>query len=63
MTWAWPGITASEIAWMLVVVNPVIAISMMMPNMNGMSPIRVVRKALMAAFEFSFSSHQWPISR
>ena len=34
-----------------------------MPNMNGTSPIRVVRKALIAALEFSCSSYQCPISR
>ena len=45
------------------VVNPVATISAKMPNMNGTSPTRVVMKALIAAFEFSFSSHQWPISR
>ena len=43
---------------MLVVVNPVAAISMMMPNMNGTSPIRVVMNALIAASELGFSSHQ-----
>jgi hypothetical protein len=51
------------ISRMFVVVNPVTAINAMMPNMNGTSPIRVVMNALIAAFEFSFSSHQWPISR
>ena len=45
------------------VVNPVAKISAKMPNMNGTSPIRVVMNALMAAFEFSFSSYQCPISR
>ena len=34
-----------------------------MPNMNGTSPIRVVMNALIAAFEFSLTSYQWPISR
>ena len=53
----------SPISWMFVVVKPVTAINAMMPNMNGTSPIRVVMNALIAAFEFSFSSHQWPISR
>ena len=48
---------------MFVVVNPVAAINMMMPNMNGTSPMRVVMNALIAALEFSFSSHQWPINR
>ena len=28
-----------------------------------MSPVRVVRNALTAASELSFSSHQWPMSR
>ena len=53
----------SPISRMFVVVKPVTAINAMMPNMNGTSPIRVVMNALIAAFEFSFSSHQWPISR
>ncbi len=48
---------------MFVVVNPVAKISAKMPNMNGMSPTRVVMNALIAAFEFVFSSHQCPISR
>ncbi len=48
---------------MLVVVNPVAAISAMMPNVNGMSPMRVVMNALIAALEFSLTSHQCPISR
>ena len=34
-----------------------------MPNRKGMSPVLVVMNALMAAFEFSFSSHQCPIRR
>jgi len=38
-------------------------VSTKMPNMNGMSPVFVVMNALMAAFEFSFSSHQCPMSR
>ena len=41
---------ASVTPWMFVVVNPVAAISTMMPNMNGTSPIRVVMNALIAAF-------------
>ncbi len=48
---------------MLVVVKPVTAIRAKMPNMNGTSPIRVVMNALIAASEFSFSSHQCPIKR
>ena len=48
---------------MLVVVNPVAAIRAMMPNVNGMSPMRVVMNALIAALEFSLTSHQWPMSR
>ena len=47
----------------VVVVNPVAAISTKMPNMNGTSPTRVVMNALIAALEFSLTSHQWPISR
>ena len=43
--------------------EPGAKINAMMPNMNGTSPIRVVMNALIAAFEFSFSSYQWPISR
>ena len=57
------GRWSSPISRMFVVVNPVTAINAKMPNMNGTSPIRVVMNALIAAFEFSFSSHQWPISR
>jgi hypothetical protein len=34
----------------------------MMPIMSPMSPVRVVRNALIAAFEFAGSSHQWPMS-
>ena len=34
----------------------------MMPIISPMSPVRVVRNALMAAFVLAFSSHQWPIS-
>ena len=48
---------------MLDVVNPVATISAKMPNMNGTSPIRVVMNALIAAFEFCFSSYQCPINR
>jgi hypothetical protein len=33
-----------------------------MPTSRPMSPVRVVRNALRAAFEFGFSSHQWPMS-
>ena len=55
--------TIPDITVMFEVVKPVAAISAKIPNMNGTSPIRVVMNALMAAFEFSFSSHQWPISR
>jgi hypothetical protein len=44
-------------------VNPVAAISMKKPNIIGTSPTRVVMNALIAAFEFSRSSHQCPISR
>ena len=33
-----------------------------MPTSRPMSPVRVVRKAFRAASEFSFSSHQCPIS-
>ncbi len=58
-----PRPSSWEISVMFVVVNPVRAISMMMPNMNGMSPTRVVMNALIAALEFSLTSHQWPISR
>ena len=32
------------------------------PTMSPMSPTRLVRKALSAASELSFSSHQWPMS-
>ena len=32
------------------------------PTMSPMSPTRLVRKALRAASELSFSSHQWPMS-
>jgi hypothetical protein len=35
---------------------------MMTPISSPTSPVRVVRNALSAAFEFSFSSHQCPIS-
>ena len=48
---------------MFVVVEPGGAISVMMPNMNGMSPMRVVMNALIAALEFSLTSHQCPINR
>ena len=58
-----PRPSSWEISVMFVDVNPVRAISMMMPNMNGMSPTRVVMNALIAALEFSLTSHQWPISR
>ena len=34
-----------------------------MPNMNGTSPTRVVRNALIAAEEFAWSSYQCPINR
>ena len=34
---------------------------MITPIIRPMSPVRVVRKALMAAREFAPSSHQWPI--
>ena len=48
---------------MFVVVKPVAKISAKIPNMNGTSPTRVVRNALIAALEFSCSSYQCPISR
>ena len=32
------------------------------PIIRPMSPVRVVRNALMAAFVFAFSSHQCPMS-
>ena len=35
---------------------------MMMPISRPTSPVRVVKNALRAASEFSFSSHQWPMS-
>jgi len=56
-----PSLAAREISGMFVV--PAAKVSTKIPNMNGTSPTRVVMKALMAAFEFSFSSHQCPISR
>ena len=34
----------------------------MMPSIRPTSPVRVVKNALRAALELSFSSHQWPIS-
>ena len=34
----------------------------MMPSIRPTSPMRVVMKALMAASELAFSSHQWPMS-
>ncbi len=58
-----PSPSSWEISPMLVVVNPVTAINAMMPNMNGTSPTRVVMNALIAASEFSLTSHQWPINR
>ena len=58
-----PRPSSCETSLMFVVVNPVAAIRAMMPNMNGMSPMRVVMNALIAALEFSLTSHQWPISR
>ena len=42
---------------------PAATVSTKIPNRNGMSPVFVVMKALIAASEFSFSSHQWPIRR
>ena len=42
---------------------PAAKVSTNIPNRKGMSPVLVVMKALMAALEFSFSSHQCPISR
>ena len=42
---------------------PAATVRTKMPNRNGTSPVFVVMNALIAAFEFSFSSHQWPISR
>ena len=53
----------SPISAMFVVVKPVAKISAKIPNMNGTSPTRVVRNALIAALEFSCSSYQCPISR
>ncbi len=35
---------------------------MMTPIISPMSPVRVVRNALIAAPLFGFSSHQWPMS-
>ena len=59
-----PGSAIVSPMWaMFVVVKPVAKIKAKMPNMNGTSPIRVVRKALIAALEFSCSSYQCPISR
>ena len=59
----WWLATRSPIAVMLDVVNPVAKINAKMPNNIGTSPIRVVMNALMAAFEFSLTSYQCPISR
>ena len=58
-----PPATVSLITWMFEVVMPVAYTSAKMPNMNGTSPTRVVRNALIAAEEFSLSSYQCPISR
>jgi hypothetical protein len=55
--------TSSPISRMFDVSRPVAKTSAKMPNMNGTSPTRVVMNALIAAFEFVFSSHQCPISR
>jgi hypothetical protein len=55
--------TIPEIWTMFDVLKPVAAMSAKIPNMNGTSPIRVVMNALIEAFEFSLSSHQWPMRR
>ena len=45
----WWFAAISEICWMFVVAKPVATTSAKMPNRNGMSPVRVVMNALMAA--------------
>ena len=42
---------------------PAATVSTKMPNRNGTSPVFVTMNALIPASEFTFSSHQWPISR
>jgi hypothetical protein len=42
--------------------SPAAKYRMIMPTSRPTSPTRLVRKALRAALEFGFSSHQWPIS-
>src|SRR5262249_4859154 len=54
---AWPT------SWMFEVVMPVSSMQQKIPNMNGTSPTRVVRNALIAADEFAWSSYQCPINR
>ncbi len=56
-----PSSTMLVISGMLAV--PAAKVRAKIPNTKGTSPVFVVMKALMAASEFSFSSHQWPMSR
>ena len=42
---------------------PAATVRTKIPNRKGMSPVFVVMNALIAASEFSFSSHQCPINR
>ena len=56
-----PAATFAVISGMLAV--PAASVRAKMPNRNGTSPVFVVMNALIAASEFSFSSHQCPIKR
>ena len=56
-----PCIAFAVIAGMFAV--PAAKVSTKIPNRNGTSPVFVVMNALIAALEFSFSSHQCPMSR
>ena len=56
-----PVAALCEMAGMFAV--PAAMVSTKIPKRKGMSPVFVVMNALIAAFEFSFSSHQCPISR
>ena len=55
--------SASSVMCPMFVSNPAATVRTKMPNRNGMSPVRVVMKALIEASEFVFSSHQCPIRK
>ena len=60
--WLISPLTAISLIFTMSNVWPAPKNRMITPQMRPTSPTRLVMKALRAASEFGFSSHQWPIS-